>query len=75
MEDGREEGGQKGKEKAEGELPFQIQNRKELIYWSWTLLRGVSGGVRWGGGVHRENGNSGLIENICAVRNDRGRRA
>ena len=32
------------KERRKGGSPFEIENRKELIYWSWIL---------WGGGWFR----------------------
>lgn len=41
LEGGREDGAQRGRMRERGVLPFQIWNRIELIYWSWTL---------WGGG-------------------------
>lgn len=37
------------KERRKGELPFEIENRKELIYWGWTPRGGVSGEMAGGG--------------------------
>lgn len=42
---GREGGGRTMmKERRKGELPFEIENRKELIYWGWTPRGGGFGG-------------------------------
>lgn len=38
------------KERRKGELPFEIENRKELIYWGWTPRGGFGGdGGGWTG--------------------------
>ena len=49
---GREDGRTMMKERRKGGSPFEIENRKELIYWSWILWGGggvVSGEMAGGG--------------------------
>lgn len=41
----------KRKEKGKRELPFQIWERIELIYWSWCVLGGGRGSEMWSGGA------------------------
>lgn len=41
----------KRKEKGKRELPFQIWERIELIYWSWSVSGGKRGSEMWSRGA------------------------